>query len=550
MKRFLRIFAIAMILVAVGCNNEKPTPEPPTPDNVEKVEGTFSFTDEYASKNVISLNIHSNNPDMEYIVLLAEKKHFLLNGIDTRDELMQDDLSYVTGLASAYGANLHDFLQNSGMLTTGDYEGYLAVKLYPATEYVVYCYGVEFTKSGYKPTTEVCYTVIKTEGAEIESVEFDIECSADGNVADITFSPKGYDGYYYYYIVPEGATEYLEEGKAMDSVYTEIFGNRTYNLFNQWINNENRYVSDFCKQGKTTISERVVPNTRYMVVAFAVSEDSLPLLCSVPEVAYFTSGEFSKSELTLDVKVTDITPYNAQLTVTPSNDDEEYACVFIARSQQPKEVSDYEQMQIIIAQFDPAIFTGTISQALTPLMPSTEYVVLAFGIDTLNDLPTTDLYEVAFTSEEASDGSVEITSIEMLKVFDTNAIYAIDPSYRAMLGECECVAIVEAKTNVPCDKLYFWWYETWMKVEYNDEAFLEDLLMYPYANNPEVMDMYYSLNADDTFFFAGIAEDKNGNLGSIYYGEDFLLEESMVSPVEEFFDIVAKPSANRVILKR
>ena len=255
-------------------------------------------------------------------------------------------------------------------------------------------------------------------------------------------------------------------------------------------------------------------------------------------------------EFTLNVEVTDITAYDAKLRITPSNDEDEYACVLISADQQPVDVDDYEQMQIIIAQFMPAVFTGPSTHALTPLMPETEYVVLAFGIDTATNLPTTDLYEVRFTSSKAAEGQVEITSIELIKLFDVEAIIAIDRSYRQKLGDCECIGIVEAKTNTPCTNLYFWWYETWMKAEYTYEAFLEDLLMYDPANNPEIMDMYYSLGDDDTFFFAGIAEDDKGNLSEIFYGEDFLLSTDMASPAEEFFDMIKEASPSTFIIAR
>lgn len=255
-------------------------------------------------------------------------------------------------------------------------------------------------------------------------------------------------------------------------------------------------------------------------------------------------------EFTLNIEVTDITAYNAKLTITPSNDEEEYACVLISAEQQPVDVDDYEQMQIIIAQFMPAVFTGHYTEALTPLMPETEYVVLAFGIDTATNLPTTDLYEVRFTSDKAAESKAGITSIELIKLFDAEAIIAIDRSYRQKLGDCECIGIVEAKTNTPCTNLYFWWYETWMKVEYSYEAFLEDLLMYEPANNPEIMDMYYSLGDDDTFFFAGIAEDDKGNLSEIFFGEDFLLSTDMASPAEEFFDMIKEASPSTFIIAR
>lgn len=534
MRNYLRFFVIMAAMLSMACNKEIPnTPEPEEPNN--KVEETFRFANALTSSNRLSVDIITENQEMEYILLLAEKKYFILNDIDSRDELLYDDLNYLIQLTSKYNSGLHDSLEDLGVLARGNKENYMAVNLYPGTEYVVYCYGVEFDGDSYTVTTDVCYTVLETIAPEMQDVKFDIDCATDGNITDITIEPIDYDGYYYYYLVAEDSREYLEEGKPMDRTYTEIFSNHSYDLFNRIINNEGTSVSDFCMKGKITITERVKPNTKYMIAAFAVNDERVPLLCSVPEVAYFTTGDITKSDLKLDVAVTDITPYNAQLTITPSNNDDSYACVLISKEQEPVEVSDDEKMLLIINMFDPAVFSGTLSQQLTPLMPSTEYVIIAFGIDTYNDLPTTDIYEVHFTSGEASEGSVEITSIELVKLFDTQAIIDADPSYRSILGECECIGIVEAKTNKPCDKLFFWWYEMWMKEEYEEEAFLEDLLMYPYANNPEIMDMYYSMSDDDQFFFAGIAEDEEGNLSDIFYGDNFLLSEDMISPVEEFF---------------
>ena len=145
---------------------------------------------------------------------------------------------------------------------------------------------------------------------------------------------------------------------------------------------------------------------------------------------------------------------------------------------------------------------------------------------------------------------VYIESIEIVKLFDAQEIIALDISYANALAECECVAIVEAKTNIPTEKVRFWWYEEWMRVEYSEEAFLEDLLMYDYADNPEVMDMYYSLNDQDRFLFAGIAEDESGNLSEIFYTEPFMLSKDMCDPAEEFFTYVGNASTTAVLFKR
>lgn len=548
MRLFLQsILSFTTLVLCLSCNTDEPTGDTPTPN--DKVEGVIRFSDERSSQRALSLNIISDDPDMEYIVLLAQKKHFILNEIDSQKKLVEDDYFYVQSLAKQYNLEVRDFLQQMGWLVKGNKMGYSAMGLYPDTEYVVYCYGVEFTDEGYEATTEIFYDIIKTAGPVAKQAEFDITCTIDGNLVDVSIDPNDYDGYYFYLIVPETWREYIPEGEEMDSTHIEMLSNITFDRFNQWQNVDGTPIEQFCFQGQHIHSERLEPNTNYMVAAFAVSDDTTPLLCSVPAVKHFTSGDYAKTSLKLDIEVTDITPYSANLNLRPSNNSEEYTCIFIAKSQLPLVDSDYQLMKALANGFQPSIFTGPIkNEYLGPLMPQTEYVVLAFGLD--GNIPTTDLYQVHFSSLEATVGTTQITDIKLIKLFDTEEIIAIDPSYRRKLGDCECVAIVEATTNEPCDKLYFWWYEEWMKVEYNEEAFLEDLLLYTYANNPEIMDMYYSMDSEDLFFFAGVAEDENGDLGAIYYGDGFLTDYSMVSPAEEFFAYVENvtPSTNMVMV--
>ena len=85
-----------------------------------------------------------------------------------------------------------------------------------------------------------------------------------------------------------------------------------------------------------------------------------------------------------------------------------------------------------------------------------------------------------------------------------------------------------------------------MLVEYSEEAFLEDLLMYPPTGTLQLMDMYYDVPS----FFAGIAEDEEGNMSEIFYSEPFLLSKDMCDPAEEFFSWLSGSRANMMILKR
>ena len=541
MRHFLRsILAVALIALAAACQNEPPhEPVKPKP---------FAFENKQIKHTELSLDIAPEDKELEYVVLFAEKKHFIANGIDTREELLADDLAMLRQYADYYDITIREFLEGMKWITKGDKEGYKVTNLYPATEYVVYCYGVNVEGENYEATTEVYYEVISTTAPKLQDIDFDIKANIVGNSVAITITPNDYNGLYYSYIVPDTNNYYLPEGAPFNADYLAHYRNTTWATFNELINNQGIAAEHFCHSGEVTINDRLNPNANYMVICFAVSEDQTPILCSEPSIAYFTTEESNKSDLKIEIKVEDITQYNAMLTVTPSKRGEDYACVFLAASQLPPLESEYEQMMFIIENFDPAIFSGPFSEALTPLMPGTEYVVVAFGIE--NNLPTTDMFAYRFSSLEAGTSEVYIESIEIVKLFDAEEIIALDKSYTSILAECECVAIVEAKTNIPTDKLRFWWYEEWMRVEYSEEAFLEDLLMYDYANNPEMMDMYYSMNDQDRFLFAGIAEDKNGNMSEIFYTEPFLMSKDMCDPAEEFFSYVGSASKTAVMFRR
>lgn len=541
MRHFLKsILAVALIALAAACQNEPPhEPVKPKP---------FAFENKQIKHTELSLDIAPEDKELEYVVLFAEKKHFIANGIDTREELLADDLAMLRQYADYYGITIREFLEGMKWITKGDKEGYKVTNLYPATEYVVYCYGVNVEGENYEATTEVYYEVITTTAPKLQDIDFDIKANIVGNSVAITITPNDYNGLYYSYIVPDTNNYYLPEGAPFNADYLAHYRNTTWATFNELINNQGIAAEHFCHSGEVTINDRLNPNANYMVICFAVSEDQTPILCSEPSIAYFATQESNKSDLKIEIKVEDITQYNAMLTVTPSKRGEDYVCVFLAASQLPPLESEYEQMMFIIENFDPAIFSGPFSEALTPLMPSTEYVVVAFGIE--NNLPTTDMFSYRFTSLEAGTSEVYIERIEIVKLFDVEEIIAIDKSYTSILAECECVAIVEAKTNVPTDKLRFWWYEEWMRVEYLEEAFLEDLLMYDYANNPEMMDMYYSMSDQDRFLFAGIAEDENGNMSEIFYTEPFLMSKDMCDPAEEFFSYVGSASTTAVIFRR
>lgn len=530
MKRFLYnllLFVGVAHLASCSVPDTPVVPDEPAHENKE-----FLFENILAQDTQLRVDVTPEDRDMEYIVFLSEKKHFQMNNIDTRDELLEDDYIYFTELAEQYNMPMRDFLEAVGWLVKGEVKNYGAINLYPDTEYVVYCYGVNFDGEYYEATTPVNYVVIKTTAPELIDVKFDVETKVEGNRVSINVDPNGYNNLYYSYIVPENDRYFVHEGMEFTDDYVAYYRNRAFKEFNPLINDQGIAPSEFCHKGVTTIEQRLEPNTTYQVVLFAVSNGQMPLLCSVPVAYNFTTESVALSDLTIDLKVTDITPYTAQLTVTPSNNTEQYACVFLGRNQIPAYEDEYEQMLALINDYLPSMFRGSWSEQLMPLMPSSEYTVLAFGVE--NDLPTTQLFRYDFTSAAAQEGAIAIESIELIKLFDAEEIAALNSKYAYLTEECQCMGLVEMKTSAPTDSVYFWWYEDWMKYEYSEEAFLEDLLLYPPTGTTQLMPLYYDL----PMLFAGIAEDAEGNMSPIYYGEIFTLDKSQCSPASEFFDLL------------
>ena len=543
-----KVIALVASMMLFACKDNTTTTPEPKPE-----QKTFKFSGAVAEHRSVKVNIMPQNEEQEYIVFLCEKKHFLRNQIDTREELLEDDYIYFTQLAEQYNMGVKEFLSAVGWLVKGDKVGYGAVNLYPNTDYVVYCYGVEFDGDFYEATTEICYTEIATTAPEFVEVDYTIDAAITGNVATISIDPNDYKGYYYYYIVPETDRYYLHNGMEFNDDYMTYYRNGLLDELDEGLD-KGSSISSMCCKGKVEIVERLEPNKGYVVLVFTLSNDKTPIIASFPTTKYFNTGDIKTSDLTIDIAVTDITPYYAQLAVTPSNNTETYACLLLGKNQVPPIEDEYEQMLTIMEYYEPSTFKGAFSEKIFPFMPESEYVILAFGVE--NNLPTTKLFRRDFTTAKADPGKISIENIQIVKLFDAQDIIALDKSYSNALAECECVAVVDVTTSAPTDNVYFWWYEEWMKIEYSAEAFLEDLLMYDPTPTRQLIDMYYSWGDDDLFFFAGIAEDDDGNLSPIYYGESFLVSKDMCSPASEFFGYVNKSSAkrtattHRVIVKR
>lgn len=534
MHRFLcYVAAVVMAAAMVGCESADDGNSGKRPEKTPSYSKEFKFENIAMGHTMFSIDVTPEDESMEYIIYMSEVDYFRTQQIDTPEELFEDDYIYFSEYAETMKMGLHDFLQQASWVATGAKQGFKGVKLMPDTRYVVYCYGVAFDGDSYEPTTDINYVVITTTAPKLESVEFDFEIAVEGNDIDIIIDPVQYDGLYTYYFVSENDPSFIAED--IEEIPEGMLATYRDDVLKRSREQDEENETQLCYEGTTTINRRVMPNTTYMLMCFAVTDDQEPIMSSKPVIRYIKSEGVNYSDMTFDIQVSNITSYHAWLDITPSTD-EPYACVFITADQMP----DYEDEAMIIESillgYDPSIFEGKHSEALTPLLPGGSYVVVAFGFDGVS--PTTRLFKYEFTTPEQPVSDVVIEDIEILKVYDLAEIAAIDNRYATLMSEendyKECLVLVKATTNKPCKALYYYWYYEVERDVPSEEAYYEDFLLYEPTPSPTVIPLWYS-NGFKEFFFAGIAEDEEGYYSEIYFGEAFELTREMCSPAEEFF---------------
>ena len=166
---------------------------------------------------------------------MRDRKECVANGIDTREELIEDDYEMLSDYANYYGITIREFLEGMKWIVKGDKNRYKVTNLNPATVYVIYCYGVEIDGDKYEATTEVCYEVVTTTAPALQDVNFEIATNVNGNVVAVEFTPDNYDGLYYSYIVPATDNYYLPEGAEFNADYLAHYRNTALATFNELI---------------------------------------------------------------------------------------------------------------------------------------------------------------------------------------------------------------------------------------------------------------------------------------------------------------------------
>ena len=413
MKKILFNGILLLLATAfVGC---KDTPEvPPTPvdpvDNPDFVIEVKNITD-----TSVEFTITPEDEEMTYIAMMTTKEYF--DEFEDDDAYIMDDLMWLDDAAYDAGVELSEYLE--GVLKKGAISDTQDM-LDPATEYVVYAFGLSnngiVTTSLYKQT----FTTLSTELTELN---FEIEVTNIGyDTATITVTPDNDKAFYFVNVF--SLEDYQNYGGDESAFAAHI--NKLRNYYYGLGATADQMVANLGYVGAKSLSvEDLRAGTKYM--AYAIGIDERFVANSVATVVEFETVAAQTSDLTFEVELTNIEYDHIEGSVTPSNNDDTYICSVQYASSLEWSESEEAFVDSIVdditawGNIEDSLRKGVMSlDGISGLQSETDYIIVCFGYD---GAPTTAPHITHFTTPAAAGNPEDLVVEFEVSDITHNSVY-------------------------------------------------------------------------------------------------------------------------------
>lgn len=500
---------------------------------------TFQMNITNMTTTTCTSKVIPSDPEVPYIIYMAELDYFYNMGIATAEDLFIDDYNYFMGMAEQYDvALLEEFLLMNQIAFKGE-STISWTNMTPDKEYVLYAYAIEFNddNSDYSLASPIAYTMFSLSSSELSEVEFDVQIEVDGPKATYNIKPINYDGKYYLDIYEEGDYMYRSEGTVLDQSYARTISNTWMSMISIYM--QSGYTAEqlleiMCLQGEETYSEERKAATNYAMVIYAIEMvDGLPQVASMPQLINFSTEAVEASDMILDIKVENNYVRVADISVTPTTD-EPYTVALVAKEEVPtgteKEITSW-----LINNFDMARYRGSIFSHVNSLKPQTEYSVLAFGY--YGGTITTELFRRDFTTEAEGECQNSIVDVRWDGPFSLMELEDRFPDKYYNYSMFESMGWYamwsEIETAEPTQDAFFTIYSAERYTFEGKEAIFNDLVTYTTAQKKLLTG-----ESGVLYVMCAVIMDYKGNYSPMWVSEPFLYDysEETKKPLEELIE--------------
>ena len=250
----------------------------------------FECTD--LTYNSCTVKYFPTDKSIPYMANIIDAEYFKQTGTTDMNVFIEAEMNNYRSIAERNQMTLEELMGRVSpqLIYTGDAERSFAGMKH-GSQYVVYSYGVTFKGNEYSLLTPMHQTMIEIPMPEMLDASFGITSQISGTMANITITPKNWDGYYNVQIAPDYSLYYITPGSNPSEGLFKSLASYFYDNARKAMANGSsveQFLKANCYKGNKQINVTLEANRKYMVYVFAVaSEDgAIPVMRSTPNYTY------------------------------------------------------------------------------------------------------------------------------------------------------------------------------------------------------------------------------------------------------------------------
>lgn len=478
----------------------------------------------------LSLNVTPADLTTAYVCRTYTKDHIEAFDLLSDEALIAYDLEAIEYEADHVGQTLLNYLQN--ICHTGKGFDIEFTRLFPDTEYVVYCYHINLATG--KPHNNLVYREVITT-AKPTTEKFDVEMGFDisGAVITQTITPADKEVYYYanYWNMMDFYNYYGWDSVMEETLVTKWNESVTMNV--QMGYQPYQIIENNCLKGdQTIVHDHLKAETDYVFYIFAVDKETGFAASDIIIVEKKTNKAHA-SNMTIDIEVKNIFWTTADVYWTASDPNGRFARSVMEKSKfEAVAATDDERLAIFASENNFWKDTGTSDINLYNLTPNTTYVAFAYGLD--GESPNTRLFKKEFkTLGDDAVGSSNI-NISWKNHYNLAELAVADAEHWGSYAEYENHALVTLAISGANSSDDVYLMVTTQPIDYytNNGEWLRDV-----AKDRNKVNCYSNYNFigeyEKEYTVVAVAQDANGNYGTLFI-EEMYLYKSDSKPASEY----------------
>ena len=442
------------VLVKQAGVNDDPNPGAPFSVAVEEVHAASAIT------QVVPADV-----EMYYVMFLDEVSYLQHNNITTAEQLWEDDYAAFEANALNNNMNLKEFMLDSNIVFQGTQRvQWNSVR--PGVNSVLYIYGVEFSEDGasYEPVTDIIWTTIQPDYAPLQDVTFDLGVEVNGADVELDIKTNGWNGYYLVKIVDANDELYVGEGVTFDDDYMKLIADEWVATLSSNLAGGHplaNILEQVCYKGDKVLATSLDSYVLYSALVYPVEEyDGFVQVVGKPSYINFSTEEVGKSDMEIDIEISNCYVRVADLKITSTNPEESYTLLITPTAYLPAGYDDQTLLDYALGEFSYYTyeFKGEITSHLNTLYPDTEYIVVTFGYS--GGVVTTDVYSEVFKTQKEGKCELEVTDVVVGGPYRPTDLYNYDPetfkyyTKPYYYDSVQFIVTLEVKTSEPTRDIF------------------------------------------------------------------------------------------------